>query len=249
MRQRRLLLLLVPLLALVLAGAFSSPSTAGSVVTVVVTPDSDLPTEATVAVDVTGLVADGVYYLFECDAGGLTGNCNDADGSSLEDNHVFTADGSGNASEAFAVAALFHDDFQGTDNDCSFVDCFVFVVEDGTFETVGSAQIRFAPFVTEPTATTTTVGVTKTSKNVKVAGLVAPDRPAAGESVTVKLLRKKGDKFRILSTKQAALTESPDGTPFSTKFGRPKAGKCKVVATYAGNEDYLASSASKRFAC
>ena len=250
MRHRRLPLLLVPLLAVVLTGAFVSPSTAGSVVTVVVTPDSELPAETTVSVDASGLVPNALYYLFECDAGGLAGNCNDADAGTLDDNTSFTTDMSGNAvGVPFDVARLFHDAFQGTDNDCVVIGCLVFVVDGGTFEQVGSAPIDFAGEVPTPTETTTTVGVTKTASKVKVSGLVAPERPSVGESVTVKLLRKKDGTFKVLATKQVDLTEGPGGTPFATRFGRPKAGKCKVVATYAGNEDYLASAGSKKFAC
>jgi large repetitive protein len=92
-------------------------------------------------------------------------------------------------------------------------------------------------------ATTVTLQVTKTSSKLKAGGGVTP---SAGGQVTVKLYRKSGGVFHLLSTKSPMLTAL---STYNTSFARPGSGKCKIVSRYEGDAAHAASRRALTFGC
>lgn len=92
-------------------------------------------------------------------------------------------------------------------------------------------------------ATTVTLQVTKTSSKLKAGGGVTP---RAGGQVTVKLYRKSGGVFHLLSTKSPTLTAL---STYNTSFARPGSGKCKIVSRYEGDAAHAASRRALTFGC
>lgn len=93
------------------------------------------------------------------------------------------------------------------------------------------------------TATTIMLQVTKKASKLKAGGGVAPR--ATGQ-VTVKLYRKRGGSFHLLSTKNPMLSAL---STYTTAFARPGSGTCKVVSRYAGDAAHTASRRALTFGC
>jgi hypothetical protein len=93
------------------------------------------------------------------------------------------------------------------------------------------------------TATTIMLQVTKKAAKLKASGGVTPR--ATGE-VTVKLYRKRGGSFHLLTTKSPMLSAL---STYSTAFARPRSGTCKVVSRYAGDATHKASRRATTFGC
>jgi hypothetical protein len=106
-------------------------------------------------------------------------------------------------------------------------------------------SFTLSPFGTSTKASSSISAlVTKTTARVKVRGSVFPSHP--GKTVTVTLYKKKNGVWVKLRTKAPTLTAS---SAYSTRFGRPSAGACKVRAIFGGDADHLASSKTVGFRC
>jgi hypothetical protein len=64
--------------------------------------------------------------------------------------------------------------------------------------------------------------------------------------VTVKLYRKRGGSFHLLSTKNPMLSAL---STYTTAFARPGSGTCRVVSRYAGDAAHTASRRALTFGC
>jgi hypothetical protein len=88
------------------------------------------------------------------------------------------------------------------------------------------------------------VGETK-RKKINATGGVTPNHE--GASVEVVLLRKKkSGGYETLKTETVALSQS---SAYSAKFSRPKAGKCKLTASFAGDNGHDPSDATDKLSC
>jgi hypothetical protein len=116
----------------------------------------------------------------------------------------------------------------------------------GTSHTAVGADATGMPSVTLTYSKTTTTAVTihRHHRSLSVAGNVKPATP--GVNVTVTLLRKKGSKYRRVTSKHAVLTTAGR---FTTRFTRPKAGKCEIIAAFPGYRGFAASSKTVKLAC
>jgi hypothetical protein len=66
--------------------------------------------------------------------------------------------------------------------------------------------------------------------------------------VTVAIFKQKGKRFVKAGARTVALKKVKNGTgSYLAKFKRPKAGRYKLVVTYAGDATHLACTAAKRF--
>ena len=92
--------------------------------------------------------------------------------------------------------------------------------------------------------TTTTVGVTKTAAKVKATGTLTP--PLAGLEMSVTLSRRQNGKWVKLGEKSPAVKASGS---FNASFPRPKAGACRVIARFGGDELHKASKDTVQFRC
>jgi hypothetical protein len=102
--------------------------------------------------------------------------------------------------------------------------------------------------------TRTTVGVKKGSRTLKVHGRLSPAR--RGRHMAVKLFRKKHGVWARLATKRAILSGHTDlngdgftDSTYTTKFLRPKRGRCRVIARFPGDSRFGSSSAVRQFRC
>ena len=91
---------------------------------------------------------------------------------------------------------------------------------------------------------TTTVSAKRVKRKIKVSGTLTPAHP--GATMTVTLFKKKNGVFGPVKTTSPALTS--DGK-FATSFKRPGKGQCQVKARFNGDDDHLASEATKSLKC
>ena len=84
----------------------------------------------------------------------------------------------------------------------------------------------------------------KKSHKIKVKGQVTPAQP--GEKVTLELQRKKGRSFKKVASRSPA--QKPSGA-FKASFHRPRHGRCRLVATFAGDAQVLGSTTTHDFGC
>jgi hypothetical protein len=101
---------------------------------------------------------------------------------------------------------------------------------------------------------TTSLKIRKGRERIKASGRVAPaDR---GKKMVVKLLKRRGGRFVKVATKrptlQRGIDTNGDGvleSKYSTRFNRPRAGRCRVVARFGGNTSHAPSTAKRTFDC
>jgi hypothetical protein len=98
--------------------------------------------------------------------------------------------------------------------------------------------------LTVPTKTTTTLGVKKTKRKLSAVGRMRPR--VRGAKMMVTLSRIKQGAFKVLAVKRPRLTAKGS---YSATFTRPKPGRCRLTATFAGDADHLSSSRTRRFRC
>ena len=91
---------------------------------------------------------------------------------------------------------------------------------------------------------TTTVTAARVKKKIKATGSLEPAH--AGGSMTVTLLKKKSGVFSAVKTVTATLTSD---SKFAASFKRPGKGQCQVKARFNGDDDHLASEATKALKC
>ena len=116
-----------------------------------------------------------------------------------------------------------------------------FTASDG--EATDSEEITITVSPTDPT-TTTIATFKKTSRKVKVTGTVVPAHP--GATVTVTLLRKRQGVFQPVRGTSPLLDAN---SAFAAALRRTRAGSCMVQATFEGDLDSGASTATKTFRC
>ena len=102
--------------------------------------------------------------------------------------------------------------------------------------------------------TRTKLFVTKSANRIVARGRVSPARP--GKRVVVRLFRMRNGVWVRLSTHRPRLTGTSDvngdgytDSRYVTRFGRPRPGSCRVVATFVGGKTFASSTATKRFRC
>jgi hypothetical protein len=113
-----------------------------------------------------------------------------------------------------------------------------------TLQVVDSAGGLSPPVQHTVLGTATTLTVSRTSSRVTAAGAVHPSR--AGRSMDVTLTKKRNGVFRLLATHHPTLSAT---SHYSTRFVRPTAGMCRIIALYPGDAGHLASQKAKTFAC
>ena len=90
------------------------------------------------------------------------------------------------------------------------------------------------------------VAVVKGKKGLSAKGTLSGGA-TNGQKVTVSLLRAKGKKFVKAGAHTVALTKAVGGTgSYRAAFKRPKAGRYKVVVSFAGDLSHLACSATAK---
>jgi large repetitive protein len=101
---------------------------------------------------------------------------------------------------------------------------------------------------------TTSLKIRKGRERIKASGRVAPaDR---GRKMVVKLLKRRNGRYIKVVTKrptlQRGIDTNGDGvmeSKYSTRFNRPRSGRCRVVARFGGNASHAPSSARRTFDC
>ena len=89
--------------------------------------------------------------------------------------------------------------------------------------------------------------VAKTKKGLLAKGTLTGGA-FGGMRVTVAIFKQKGKRYVKAGARTVALKKVKDGTgSYLAKFKRPKAGRYKLVVTYAGDATHLACTAAKRF--
>ena len=89
--------------------------------------------------------------------------------------------------------------------------------------------------------------VAKTKKGLLAKGTLTGGA-VGGMRVTVAIFKQKGKRYVKAGARTVALKKVKDGTgSYLAKFKRPKAGRYKLVVTYAGDATHLACTAAKRF--
>lgn len=90
------------------------------------------------------------------------------------------------------------------------------------------------------------VSVKRTATKVKVSGEVVP-QPLPGARVTVTLFQDDGGGFDQVARKRA---RTGNGGAWTTSFGRPSGGRCRVLVEFGGSEGREPSvPVTKTFAC
>ncbi len=79
---------------------------------------------------------------------------------------------------------------------------------------------------------------------IRARGTVAPSH--SGAPVSVELLRRRHGQFRQIATKHLQLNTA---SAFRASFHRPHRGRCELIATFPGDGDHLASSATRKLRC
>lgn len=102
--------------------------------------------------------------------------------------------------------------------------------------------------------TKTTLKVRKRRTRIRAFGTLAP--PHSGRKMIVRLLKRRSGRFVRLATKRPLLSSGVDTngdglleSKYSTRFRRPKKGRCRVVASFRGDPDHGSSRARRTFDC
>ena len=101
---------------------------------------------------------------------------------------------------------------------------------------------------------TTSLKIRKGRESIKASGRLAPaDR---GNKMVVKLLKRRNGRYIKVVTKrptlQRGIDTNDDGvmeSKYSTRFNRPRSGRCRVVARFEGNTSHAPSTAKRTFDC
>lgn len=98
--------------------------------------------------------------------------------------------------------------------------------------------------------TTLMVKVTKRRTTLKVKGALSPAH--AGKTVTVKLSKRRGSRYKKVASRKVRLSAAVDtdgdgilDSRYATSFRRLAAGRYKVTVTFGGDADHFSSSVSK----
>jgi hypothetical protein len=108
--------------------------------------------------------------------------------------------------------------------------------------------------VNDDTRTTAIVKVRAAKRLIAVHGRVSPAR--GRKHVIVRLFRRHNGAWVRIGTKRSLLAGSTDvngdsftDSRYATRFGRPKAGRCKILAAYPGDAKFAPSRAIRLFRC
>ena len=101
---------------------------------------------------------------------------------------------------------------------------------------------------------TTSLKIRKGRERIKASGRLAPaDR---GKKMVVKLLKRRNGRYIKVVTKRPTLQRGTDTngdgvmeSKYSTRFNRPRSGRCRVVARFGGNTSHAPSTAKRTFDC
>ena len=116
-----------------------------------------------------------------------------------------------------------------------------FTVSDGTLTDFEDITVTVSNVVR---TTKTSLSVKKTRRRITASGAVTPT-PQRGK-VIVSLYRKRGGKFRRLDTNRPSLSAT---SKYQTRFSRPRAGRCRIIARFPGSTEGTQSSIKKTFRC
>lgn len=102
--------------------------------------------------------------------------------------------------------------------------------------------------------TRTTLFITKGADRILARGRLSPARP--GKHMVVRLFRRQNGVWVRLRTKRPLLRGTTDvngdgftDSRYRTRFGRPRPGTCKVIATFVGGATFASSKAVRQFRC
>jgi hypothetical protein len=108
--------------------------------------------------------------------------------------------------------------------------------------------------VNDDTKTTAIVKVRRAKGLIAVHGRVSPARTR--KHVIVRLFRRHNGAWVRIRTKRSVLVGSTDlngdgftDSHYATRFMRPKAGRCKILAAYPGDAKFAPSTAIRLFRC
>jgi hypothetical protein len=108
--------------------------------------------------------------------------------------------------------------------------------------------------VNDDTKTTAIVKVRRAKGLIAVHGRVSPAR--GRKHVIVRLFRRHNGAWVRVRTRRSLLVGSTDvngdsftDSRYATRFGRPKAGRCKILAAYPGDAKFAPSRAIRLFRC
>ena len=108
--------------------------------------------------------------------------------------------------------------------------------------------------VNDDSKTTAIVKVRAAKRLIAVHGRVSPAR--GRKHVIVRLFRRHNGAWVRIGTKRSLLAGSTDvngdgftDSRYATRFGRPKAGRCKILAAYPGDAKFAPSRAIRLFRC
>jgi hypothetical protein len=229
--MKRLAVCVATIVVAVISVATSQLAHAGVSSTITVTPHSDLPWEdANLNVSGNGFTPNGLFAVWQCTTD--IGHCRALGEGSTNSSGVFQ--------KAVSVDRVFTSESpaDGTTIDCLAVSCVVYA-EDPSGAPNAQHLITFAL-----ASSTTTLSTSRTSSKLEASGRVSPDH--AGDSVTVKLFKKRNGSFVKLATKQPTLNDS---SRYVAGFARPSAGTCKIVSRFPGDIDHSPSKAAKTLSC
>jgi hypothetical protein len=118
------------------------------------------------------------------------------------------------------------------------------VIDSSRPTVAGTISVNSMSGFLEPTATKTTIIVTRSGVHLHVKGSVKAG--VAGLSVSVTLAVRKAGKYSPVQHKNATLSKSAH---YAVALSTPKASTCRATATYQGNAATSASKASLTFSC
>jgi len=215
-----------------------------------ITNDDTLPSasvgDVSVAEGSTGTTpADFTVTLSNPSAFSATVDWATADGSATQGSDYTAASGTvtfdpGVTSQPVSVDVLGDTTFESNET-------FTVTLSNPTGSTVGTATGTGTITNDDKAITTLTIGVSKTKAKVAAKGVL--ERATADAGVTVTIYRRHNGHWVKLATKTVGVASpgdrDSDGTPdakYRAGFPRPKHGKYRFRATFAGNASLLPSS-------
>ena len=84
-------------------------------------------------------------------------------------------------------------------------------------------------------------------ERLQVGGDLTPDH--FGDTVVLTQYKRKNGAWKRLAYKEVEMEDFGTAGDFVTTFGLRNAGRCKIKAHFAGNDDHLPTTATQRYRC